>query len=96
MLDKTQVFVFECQFRECRHHIFKIFGFSRFVDQVLFGHSFIRRDALVLKSAWKALSDPLSLLHDVIATPAKIYRQLQPPTRTSVRLNLVPMLVVEQ
>ena len=56
----------------------------------------IRRDALVLKSAWKALADPLSLLHDIIATPAKIYRQLQPPTRKSARLNLAPMLVVEQ
>ena len=52
--------------------------------------------ALVLKSAWKALADPLSLLHDIIATPAKIHRQLQPPTRKSARLNLAPTLVVEQ
>ena len=37
----------------------------------------IRRDALVLKSAWKALADPASLLHAVIAVPAKSYRQLQ-------------------
>ena len=50
----------------------------------------IRRDALVLKSAWKALADPLSLLHDIIATPAKIYSELQPPTRKSARLNLAP------
>ena len=56
----------------------------------------IRRDALVLKSAWKALADPLSLIHDIIATPAKIYRELQPPTRKSARLNLAPVLVVEQ
>ena len=53
----------------------------------------IRRDALVLKSAWKALADPLSLLHDIIATPAKIHRQLQPPTRKSARLNLALTLV---
>ena len=56
----------------------------------------IRRDALVLKSAWKALGDPASLLHDVIAVPAKSYRQLQPPTRKSARLNLAPVLAVEQ
>ena len=56
----------------------------------------ICRDALVFKSAWKALADPLSLLHDIIATPVKIYCQLQPPTRKSARLNLAPMLVVEQ
>ena len=31
----------------------------------------IGRDALVLKSAWKALADPTSLLHAVIAVPAK-------------------------
>ena len=56
----------------------------------------IRRDALVLKSAWKALADPASLLHAVIAVPAKSYRQLQPPTRKSARLNLASTLVVEQ
>ena len=56
----------------------------------------IRRDALVLKSAWKALADPASLLHAVIAVPAMSYRQLQPPTRKSARLNLAPVLVVEQ
>ena len=56
----------------------------------------IRRDALVLKSAWKSLADPSSLLHDIIATPANIYRQLHPPTRKSARLNLAPVLVVEQ
>ena len=56
----------------------------------------IRRDALVLKSAWKALAYPLSLFHDVISTPTKSYRQLQPPTRKSARLNLAPVLVVEQ
>ena len=56
----------------------------------------IRRDALVLKSAWKALADPLSLLHDIIAMPARIHRQLQPPSRKSARLNLAPTLVVEQ
>ena len=54
------------------------------------------REALVFKSAWKALADPSNLLHDIIATPANIYGQLQPPTRKSARLNLVPMLAVEQ
>ena len=48
----------------------------------------IRRDVLVLKFAWKALADSLSLLHNVIAKPAKSYRQLQPQTRKSARLNL--------
>jgi hypothetical protein len=56
----------------------------------------IRREALALKSAWKALSDESSLLHEMIATPAKVYRQLQAPTRTSARLNLAPRKVVEQ
>ena len=56
----------------------------------------IRRDALVLKSAWKALADPASLLTDVIAVPAKSYRQLRSQTRKSARLNSAPVLVVEQ
>ena len=56
----------------------------------------IRRYALVLKSAWKALSDPTSYCA-VIAVPARSYRQLQPPTRKSARLNLLgPVLVAEQ
>ena len=49
-----------------------------------------------MKSAWKALADPASLLHAVIAVPARSYRQLQPPSRKSARLNLAPVLVVEQ
>ena len=49
-----------------------------------------------MKSAWKALADPASLLHAVIAVPARSYRQLQPPRRKSARLNLAPVLVVEQ
>ena len=56
----------------------------------------IHRDALVLKFAWKALADQASLLHAAIAVLAKSYRQLQPPTRKSARLNLAPVLVVEQ
>ena len=56
----------------------------------------IRREALALKSAWKALSDKSSLLHEMIAAPAKVFRRLQAPTRTSARLNLVPRKVIEQ
>ena len=50
----------------------------------------------VMKSAWEALAGPSSLLHAVIAVPAKSNRQLQPLTRKSARLNLAPVLVVEQ
>ena len=38
----------------------------------------------------------IELATDIIAKPAQIYRQLQPPTRKYARLNLAPMLVVEQ
>ena len=56
----------------------------------------IHRDALIQK--WKALADPLSLVHGIIATPCSqdLYCHLQLPTRKSARLNLAPTLVVEQ
>ena len=56
----------------------------------------IRREAITLKSAWKALSDELSMLHEIVAVPPKVYRQLQAPTRMSARLNLAPKLTVDQ
>ena len=53
--------------------------------------SSIRRNALVLKSAWKVLADLASLLHEVITVPARSYHQLQPPTRKSARLLPLPL-----
>jgi hypothetical protein len=56
----------------------------------------LRREALVLKAAWRAVSDNHSLLHEVVTVPAAVYRHIQAPARMSARLNLAPRLVMEQ